>query len=447
MTIPTISSLGIGSGIDANSIVSKLMAIERAPLNQLAQRESAYKARISAFGTLSSRFDALKTAAGNIGSASTLAAFTASVGDKDIASATAGSLAGSGSYSFNVVQLAAAQKSFTSLYGGAETFAAGTLTFTIGGSNVDVSFDGGSIQDVRSAINAANIGVTATTVTGDGGTRLVLTAKETGTDNAFSLAVTGGDANLQSLANFDVANPSARAAQNAIVEVEGETITSQSNKITSAIPDVTITALAQGTTTLTVARDTGSTLEKAQAFVKAFNDTMQELRLSSAYDASTKKAGVLNGDATVRSLQGLLRGAVTTIPSELSGSPYETLSSLGISFQTNGTLALDESKFNSAMAADFVSVMNTLNAYGTAVSDLSDQVTRFDGLLKNRTDGLGATVSRLEDQRSAMEYRLTLTEKRLRAQFTALDTMLGQLSTTSSYLTQQLSALNALRNN
>ncbi|MCL4757146.1 MAG: flagellar filament capping protein FliD [Rhodocyclaceae bacterium] len=447
MTIPSISSLGIGSGIDANSLVTKLMALERIPIDQLNQREASVKAKISAFGSLTTRFDALQTAAENIGSASKLAAYTSTVGDTDIASASAGPLAGPGSYSLNVTQLAQAQKSFSGLYGSSDTFAAGTLTFTIGGSDVDVSFGGGSIHDLRSAINSANIGVTATTVTGDGGTRLVLTAKETGTDSAFSLAVSGGDANLQNLASFDAGHASARTAQNAIVEIEGETITSQSNTITGAIPDVTITARAQGATTIEVARDTSGMMDKVKAFVTAYNDAAKELRSASAYNSSTKNAGPLNGDATVRSLQGLMRNAVGNVPGSLSGTPYETLSSLGISFQSDGTLALDESKLSNAIDTDFDSAMNTLNTYGTAMASLAEQVTAFDGLLAGRTDGLNATVDRMADQRTAMEYRLTLTEKRLRSQFTALDTLVGQLNSTSSFLTQQLSSLAALRNN
>lgn len=442
-TTPSITSLGIGSGIDANTIVSKLIALERAPLDALNLRESSYKAKISAFGTIKTKFDALETAAGKLADPAKLAAFTATIGDKDVLSASTGTFAGAGSYSINVVQLAQAQKSFSNLYAGTDTFAAGTLTFNIGGTNADVNFAGGSLSDVRNAINSANIGVTATTVTGDSGTRLVLTAKNTGTDNAFSLTVSGGDANLASLATFDAANLNARTAQNAIVEVEGETVTSQSNEIKGAIPDVTITAKKVGATTVDIARSSSSALETVKAFITAYNDVAKELRTVSAYDASTKKGGALNGDSTVRTLQGLMRDNISRTPAELTGTAYETLSALGISFQTDGTLALDETKFNKAVGTDFSAVTATLGAYGTKLSTLGEQVTRFDGLLSNRTDGLNATVSQLATQRTRMEYQLSLTEKRMRAQFTALDTLMGQLSTTSAYLTQQLSSVSA----
>lgn len=439
----SVTSLGVGSGIDAENIVKKLMAIERAPIDALDLRQASYQAKISAFGTIKTRFDALETAAGNLADPAKLAAFTATIGDDKIVSATMGTLANAGSYNINVIQLAQAQKSFTGQYAGTDTFAAGTLNFTVGGNNVDVTFDGGSLNDVRAAINAADIGITATTVTGDAGTRLVLTSDKTGTDSAFSLAVTGGDANLQSLATFDVANLNARAALNASVEIEGELVTSQSNQISTAIPDVTITAKAVGTTTVDIARSNKSALDTVKAFITAFNDTAKDLRTLSAYDPATKKAGSLNGDATVRTLQGLLRDAVGNAPAELAGSAYENLSALGISFQTDGTLKLDETKFNKAVDTNFAAVTTTLNTYGTKLADLGEQVTRFDGLVASRTDGLGASVKRMESQRTRLEYQIDLREKRMRAQFTALDALMGQLNTTSAYLTQQLANLNA----
>lgn len=439
----SVTSLGVGSGIDAENIVSKLMTLERAPVRALNLRQASYEARISALGTIKTKFDALETAARNLADPAKLAAFKITLGDDKFASAAAGSLATPGTYSVDVTQVAQAQKSFSGLYAGGATFAAGTLNFTIGAENVDVNFSGGSINDVRAAINAANIGVTATTVTGDTGTRLVLTAKDTGTDNAFSLAVTGGDANLQSLATFDGANPNARAAQNAIVVIEGETVTSQSNSITTAIPDVTITAKAVGTTSLEIARSNESALETVKAFVTAFNDVAKEMRTSTAYDAASKKAGTLNGDSTVRTLQGLLRQSISSDPPELAGTAFQNLSALGLSFQTDGTLSLNETRFKTAVDTDFSAVSSTLTVYGNALAELGDKVTRFDGLLSNRTDGLNASVQQIKDQRTRLEYQLDLREKRMRAQFTALDALMGQLNTTSAFLTQQLGSLSA----
>ncbi len=449
MTIPTITSLGIGSGVPSN-IVDQLMAIERQPLNALNARQTSYNAKISAFGSLKTRFDTLGSAAAKLADPAKLAGFVPTLSDKDVASVSVGSLANAGSYTLDVVQVAQAQKSFSNLYTAGTTFGAGTLTFNIGEAPdveaFDIEFAGGNINDLRAAINAAGIGVTATTINSDAGERLVLTAKNTGTQAAFSLSISSADTNLGSLASFDGANPSARTAQNAIVQIDGDTVTSQSNEISGAIVGVTITARQAGTTTIDIARTNANVVDTVKEFVTAFNAALNELKSSSAYNSQTKAAGILNGDATVRTLQNMLRTTAGGVPAGLAGSAYETLSSLGISFQRDGTLALDETKLQNAVAADFGAVTNTLTTFGASMQELTKQVTAFDGLLANRTDGLNESVRRLGDQRTRMEYQLELTEKRIRAQFVALDSMMGRLSTTSSYLTQQLASLNATRN-
>lgn len=446
MTIPTITSLGIGSGLQANDIVEKMMSIERAPLNALNQRESSYQAKISAFGTLKTRFDTLAKAAATLADPAKLAGFAATLGDSDIAGVSVSSFASPGSYNVNVLQIAQAQKSFSNLYTAGTAFGAGTLSFEINGETFDIDFEGGTIDDLRSVLNDADIGITATTIKGDAGDRLVLTSDKTGADAAFSLSVSSGDANLNSVANFDAANTNARSASNAIVEVDGETVTSQTNEFSSVIPGVTITAREQGHTSVTIARSNTNVLDAVKAFVTAYNAAANDLKSASAYDAASKAGAILNGDATVRTLQGMLRSAAGGAPTELVGTAFPNLSSLGISFQTDGTLALDESKLQNAIDTNFGAVTKTLNTFGTSIESMSEEVTKFDGLLAARTNGLTDSIRRIGDQRDTMEYQLQLTEKRIRAQFVALDTLMGQLNATGSYLTQQLANLSASRN-
>lgn len=450
MATGTISSLGIGTGsLDTATLVEQLMAIERQPITRLTTKETAFNAQISAFGSIKSRLSTLQSAAKTLSDANSLAAYSATVGNSDVLSATAGTFARAGSYSIDVQQLATAQKSFSSLYNATDNFGAGTLSFTVNGAVEDVTLSGStnSLQDVANAINDANISVRATVVNGDSGSRLVLTSRDTGTDNAFSLSVSGGDANLTSLATFDGANPNAVTAQNAIVTVEGETVTSQSNQITSAIANVTITAKAQGTSTLDVARDSSGIADSVQAFVDAYNAMRSEISKQTAYDAESKTAQPLNGDATTRNLLSHLRSSISTVPSGLSGSNFEYLFNLGVSLQQDGTLTFTSSKLDDAINSDFNGVMTTLNAYGSSMVDMATAFTESDGLIDNRVNGIGTSISTLDDQRTRMEQQLTVTEARLRAQFTALDTLMASLSTTSTYLTQQLDSLSNLNKN
>jgi flagellar hook-associated protein 2 len=450
MATGTISSLGIGTGsLDTATLVEQLMAIERQPITRLTTKETAFNAQISAFGSIKSRLSTLQSAAKTLSDANSLAAYSATIGNSDVLSATAGTFARAGSYSIDVQQLATAQKSFSSLYNATDNFGAGTLSFTVNGAVEDVTLSGStnSLQDVANAINDANISVRATVVNGDSGSRLVLTSRDTGTDNAFSLSVSGGDANLTSLATFDGANPNAVTAQNAIVTVEGETVTSQSNQITSAIANVTITAKAQGTSTLDVARDSSGIADSVQAFVDAYNAMRSEISKQTAYDAESKTAQPLNGDATTRNLLSHLRSSISTVPSGLSGSNFEYLFNLGVSLQQDGTLTFTSSKLDDAINSDFNGVMTTLNAYGSSMVDMATAFTESDGLIDNRVNGIGTSISTLDDQRTRMEQQLTVTEARLRAQFTALDTLMASLSTTSTYLTQQLDSLSNLNKN
>ncbi|QID17322.1 flagellar filament capping protein FliD [Nitrogeniibacter mangrovi] len=443
MATGTISSLGIGSGIDSNSIVTQLMAIERQPLNKLDTKESAFNAQISAFGTLKSRLSDLQSAAATLADPNKLAGFAATVGDADVIAATAGTFAKEGSYAVEVVQLAQAQKSFSSLYGASTNFGAGTLSFNINGTNQDVVISSAtnSLQDIANAVNDADIGVRATVVNGDSGSRLVLTSRDTGTDNAFSLSVTSGDANLSSLATFDTGNANAVTAQNAVIKVEGETVTSQSNQVTSAIANVTITATAVGTSTLDVARDNSGITDAVQSFVDAYNALKTEIGTQTAYDSETKTAKPLNGDATTRTVLNHMRDSIGLAPASLSGSSFEFLYSLGVQLGQDGTLSFNSSTLDDAVNTDFNGVVTALGAYGSAVEDMATAFTQADGLIDNRVNGIETSLSSIDDQRTRLEQQLTATETRLRAQFTALDTLMGSLNTTSTYLTQQLASL------
>lgn len=443
MATGTISSLGIGSGLDSASIVSQLMAIERRPLTALDTKEASFSAQISAFGSIKSRLSDLQSAAAKLADPNELAGYATTVGDEDVISSTAGTFARAGSYTIDVVQTAKAQKSFSALQGASTTYGAGTLSFSINGSTQDVvlSSGGNSLQDVANAINDAGIDVQATVVNGDAGSRLVLTAKETGTDNAFTLSVSGGDANLTALATFDGAHPNARAAENAIVTVEGETVTSQSNQITSAIANVTITAKAVGTSTLDVARDTTGIEEAVKGFVDAYNALRNEIGSQTAYNSETKEGQPLNGDATTRTLLGRMRNAIGTVPSGHTGQAYEYLFSLGVEVQQDGTLSLDTAELANAVETDFDGVVTALGAYGTVMEEMATAFTQADGLIDNRVDGIESSISSIDDQRERLEQLLTSTEARLRAQFSALDTLVASLNTTSTYLTQQLDSL------
>ncbi|MCL2344473.1 MAG: flagellar filament capping protein FliD [Desulfobulbus sp.] len=437
----TISSLGVGTGIDTATILSKLMQLEQTPLNALKSKASAFNTKLSVYGQLKSALSTLQTAAKTLADPSKLGGLAATVGNKDILSATASFNAGAGVYSINVSQLATAQKSVSGAYASGDSFGSGTLKFTIGGEEKTVTIgDGASLNDIRAAINGANIGVTATVISSGGVDRLVLSGADTGAAGSFSLAVDSADAKLQSLAGFD--STLGIAAQDAKLTIDGVAVTSSSNTLTTALTGMTLTLSQVGQTQMTVAKDSSKAADAVNAFVKAFNDVVSLLKSNSAYDSKTQTAQPLNGETTARSVLQMLSDARNQTPDGLAGSAFQTLSAMGISITTDGLLTVDSDKLNNAISTSFSDVQKTLGAFGQVFSDKIDSMIGANGLIANRVDGLNRSIKMNQSDQEAMQRRIDAIQARYQAQFTALDTLMASMQTTGSYLTQQLTSLN-----
>jgi len=440
----TITSLGLGSGLESETIVSKLMALERAPLTVLDTKAASYTSKISSYGQLKSALATLNTAATALSDQSKLAAYTASSADSTIVSATSAFNASPGTYNVSVTQLATAQKRFTNAYASNTTFGAGTIDVTINGTTKSISLNGtsNSLQDIRAAINNANTGVTAAVVSGTDGDRLILTSSQTGASGAFSVAVSSSDSNLQSIATFD-ASQAAVNAQDAIFSVEGISATSSSNTVSTAVNGLTLTLGSTGSTKITVSQDSSKITDAVTTFVNAYNSVVSLIKTQTAYDSSTKTAQPLNAEGSIRTIQSMLQNSRTTVPSALSSATFKTLSDIGVSIQSDGTLLLDNSKLTKALNSSVSDVSSTLGAYGKVFADTITQITSSKGIIQNRLDGIDSAQKLLEKNRTALEQRLTLIEKRYRAQFTALDTTVSSLQTIGTYLTQQLAQLSS----
>lgn len=452
----TITSLGVGSGIDAESIVTKLMALERQPLDLLKTRQTDFNNKLSAVGKIKSALAALQSAASAMSSTSKLYAFKGVVADTTIASATTSSSASAGTYSLEVERLASTHKLLSSAT--ADPSAGGTLTIEVGStaggtftarsgtSPVAVSIGAGAtLAQVRDAINGSGADVTATIVNGANGSQLVVTSKYSGESGQVRIGASAGLGDF----SFDPVAASGGltqkdAGEDAIVRIDGILIKdASSNTITDAVTGVTLnlTKTNLGSPTqLTISNDNSNLTSKIEAFVKAFNDLTTTAKDLTKYDAATKKAGVLNGDSMVSSVLNQLRDALYNVPSGAS-SEYQRLSNLGISIQTDGTLKIDSSTLQSAVTKNWSAVSTTIAAYGTAFDKLTTAMNSTDGIVTSRTEGINSNIKILESRSDELTRRLEAVEKRYRAQFSALDALMGKMQTTSSYLTQQLASL------
>ncbi|AXS79199.1 flagellar filament capping protein FliD [Dechloromonas sp. HYN0024] len=442
----TTSSLGIGTGVDLQSMLSSIITAERAPIRALDTKISAANSQISLYGTLKSKLDALNSAADTLQFPSKLSALSATSSDTTVLGASASYTAAVGSYGLEVTQLASAQKSFTTAYAAGTTFSAGDLTFTVAGvAATPISISAGAtLENVSSAINAAQIGVTATVITDSTGKqRMVMTGDKSGTGKGFSLvstvAASGGQ---DSLATFDTATAglNRKDALDAKIKIDGIEVNSSTNTF-SNIAGLTLTAVKLGTSNVTVQNDSTKITAAAQAFVDSYNAVVTLIKNNSNYDATTKTAQAFNGDGTVRSLLNTLSSARTTVPTELSSATLKTLSSIGVSVQTNGQLKLDTAALSSAISTSATDVVKVLNAYGKSYSTAVTGILSGNGSVASRISGLNTTVNRYKDSQATLELRVSLVEKRYRAQFTALDKMVSSMQTTSSYLSQQIAQL------
>jgi len=396
------------SVLDINSIVSQLMAAERRPLTKLAAQEAGYQAKLSAYGSVKGAVSSFQAALQALNTPSKFQSVTATASDSAVFSASATSTAVPGTYSLEVSSLAQPQKlvaagqasssaaigagtattvtfDFGTISGGAfaDGVYSGASFVSNGGGTKSITIDSSnnSLQGMRDTINAAKLGVTATIINDGSGSpyRLALAADHSGIDQSLKISVSG-DAAIDSLLEHNPAGTQnlteTATAKNANLKINGVAVTKTSNTISDVVEGVTLNLNKETSSpaSLTVARDTNSIKTSINSFVKAYNELSGTLKNVSAYDASAKKGAILQGDATVRSLQTQLRAMICT-PVEGAPGELKTLASIGVSFQKDGTLAVDQGKLGAAMSNHFDEIASLFAAVGSS----SDSLVRFSG--------------------------------------------------------------------
>ena len=455
-----LSSPGIGSGLDINGLVTKLMEIEQAPAKALSTREAGFQAKLTAYGSLKGALSSVQSTAKALTLAATFTSRTAAVSDATVLSASADISAATGIYSVAVTQLAKYHtvRSNTNYAATTDTFNTGTLAIKVGaGATVNVTIDGSNntLAGIRQAINDAGTGVTAAIVNDGSTNRLLLTSKTLGTSGAITATATdSGSGGTHALTGLDssvlVATQTADDAQ---FSVNGFAVTRSSNTISGVVEGLTLNLTKTGSSNVTVSVNTGATTAAINAFVKAYNDTVKQLQTASAYNAATKVASVLTGDSTALSAGSQLRTLAQSTVSGVGGG-VTTLSSIGIALQKDGTLVVDSTKLAAALAdpaKDVAALFSSTTAgnQGVAVrfNGVMEGFIGSSGLLASRTEGIAASIKDIGKRRDALALRLTKIEARYRTQFTALDGLIAGMNKTSQYLSQQLANLPGTSNN
>lgn len=468
----TLSSAGIsGSGLD-ETMIAKLVALQKQALVPLQQKASVLDSKISTFGQIKSLMSTLQDAATSLANADTWRLANATSTNTAVAVSVTDANALPGSSVISVDKLARSQSVATGIMPAATQFGAGKLTITMGSWNADgtqfsnpgtpLDIDiaaGAKLEDVVQAINSKGAGVVASVLKDAQGERLVLRSRSTGADAGFTVGASG-DASLSALAFNGAATSGsvAQYAQNAEINVNGITVQSTTNEFKQTLPGLNITVTQQTTApvTVTVSSDTEGMKKKIQAFMDAYNALNDALGSSTKYDAESKVAGVLQGDATTvgmtNSLRSVLSGTV-----DGGSDTLKRLSDMGIQIQKGGKLAFgttasDKTKFEAALK-DPESMSKMFASAGTdgqpntqglaaRMKDFTKKALEFEGTFDNKNKSLqalkkdnGKSQDRVNDQADSLE-------KRLRAQYASLDAKMGSYSSLSAYMNQQVAQWN-----
>jgi flagellar hook-associated protein 2 len=464
----TLSSAGVGSGLDVESIVNALVAIERRPINQLATQASGLQTRLSAFGKLQSALSALRDAARTLTTADAWGAVKGTSADPASVAVSTGSGAVAGSYSVSVSQLAAAQTVVGTARPATDTMGSdGTLSIQLGSwaaggvspftadteraaVGVDIAATD-TLAEVRDKINAAGAGVTASIVNDASGARLVVRSSETGTGQGFQIAASAGLEALGYDGAVGAGMVQTRAAANAMATINGIAIESASNTLGNVLDGLTLTLnkVTTGSTEITVEQDTPTIQASVQTFVDAYNAMIKLVAEQTRYDAATKTAAPLQGDRTSINMQYALRGVASG--NSVGSTVFSRLAQVGLDPQSDGTLKVNTSKLTGALgqAAEVRKLFAftdeddaTADGFAQQIRQMADRLLGTDGALSSRQTGLQAEIARNKARQSELEERVARTEARLRARYAALDTQMANLSALSGYVSQQVTSWN-----
>ncbi|PPC97039.1 MAG: flagellar hook protein, partial [Methylotenera sp.] len=535
----------------------------RAPLNKVASQKTAFQSQISAYGSLKSALSTFQSSVSSLSSLSKFNAQSVTSSNTSVLTATSNGSATVGSYDISVTQLAKSQKlSVGGFANVSDVVGTGTLNISFGtftpevatpftpsaftpnaaktALNITIDSSNNTLAGVRDAINAADSSVSATIVNDGTTNRIVITSKDTGEVNSLKITVTDDDGN-----NLDASglsklayDPQATAAngknltvlqeaKNALLKIDGIDIVKSTNTISDAIDGVTLNlaSVTSGSDVkLSIASNQDEIKTSVTSFVDAFNKLDTTLRNLTKFDESGKSSGALIGDSTARSVINQIRSVMNTAIA--NGGSLNTLSQIGVTFQRDGKLNLDNTKLTDAVNTNFkdiaslfaptaratdpqisfvsstsktqegtyainvtqlsdtvLNTQGTINGqaaigngltlksviggasegltikvaggatgdrgsvnfslgYAAKLNQLLDRLLSDDGILAARTDGINESIKRLDKQTERLTDRLSLIESRYRAQYSKLDVLLTNMSSTSAYLTQQISALN-----
>lgn len=476
----TISSTGIGSGLDVNSIVTQLVALEKTPLTNLKLKATDTQNQITAFGKIQSQFAALTDVATRISDASTWGARKASSSNSSAATITAAGTANATNFSLDVDQMAQQQSGSSPPISPGTLLGAGTLTLQLGawsaggagftaGTSASVNVDvlaTDTISAIAAKINGANAGVVASVFNDGTNERLLLQSKNTGDaagyriqSSAPALADLVFDPENKPGVGMAGAGIPVQYGHDAKARINGLAVTSATNTLANNIPGVTVQLVATTTTGygtpgevkstigMAISEDVTPAVKNVSDFVTAYNTLSKSLSDLTKYDAATKTAGLFQGDSSVVGLQNILR---SMLGSSSLGATSQHLSDVGIELQSDGSLTINTDKLSIAanngpsLQQLFTNNNNDplTNGFALKFRNLGRGVAASGGQVIGKAAALQKSLANNTAEQTKVNDRATLFETRLRKQYSALDAQMAKLNALNSYVTQQVATWN-----
>ena len=453
-----ISSAGIGSGLDVAKIVEQMVAAEKTPLKKLEYKAEGIQTQISTYGEIKSLTSKLGDIVSKLTRDSAWNGVSISSSNPTLSGTMTG-IAATGTYNIKVTHLAQAQ---TTALGGAGGIAlakdqamgaAGTIKLKMGAVEKDISVSGSdTLTKIATKINEAEMGIQASVVTDvDGKERLMLRSKETGTDKAFTVDLSAAPAPAPAPAPAVLGQNTTQTAQNAKVKLNGMDVESSTNTFANTIPGMsfTVSEVTSTAATLNVKADTEAMKKNIQEFVDTYNELNDLLTKSTKYVEESKTAGVLQGDSATVSLQNSLRMLTQGISGSTGG--LTRLAEIGIQMQEGGKLSTDTTKLDKALTnleglkglfANKADALGQGGGIAVNFKNFTDKLLSFDGTLNTKTDSLERTLKSNSAEQTKVNTRADTLEKRLYAQYSALDTKMASLNALNAYVSQMVTTWN-----
>lgn len=454
-----ISSVGIGSGLDVESLVTQMIALEKQPIKTLEAKAEVIQSKISTYGQIKSLTDDLNAAVRDLTLDRTWNTVKISSSNSTAVSATMTGAAQAASYNVEVVRLAQAQTSVSDKFDKTETMGAeGSLSFTLHGQATSISIDVASTDTIESVMAKINSHETlsksvAASVVADstGKLQLMVRARDSGMSGAFTMQVTGATEDADNKLGKLGFVAGGQIAQDAEIKLNGVNMLSSTNTFADIIPGLSITVSEAGkSSVLNLTQDKDAIKDSIQKFVDAYNALNDLLGSSTKYDQDSKVAGVLQGDSSTVSLQNALRMLTQGVAGQAKGA-FNRLADAGIQMLQGGKLSMDSTKLATALNdMDSLKQMFAVkadalgNGGGIAVNfkAFTDELLAYEGTLNSKTDSLEDQLKRNASEVEKVETRAETVEARLRKQYSALDVKMASLGSLSSYVEQMVASWN-----